>query len=139
MKLTLLRHGIAEDKYLWKNDRDRMLTNHGREKLLNHLNEHHNDLHDIDIIICSPSIRTRQTCALLCSLIMIDPGWIIYDSRIYSFEGYDDIMDCIREIPHEKRHLCIIGHNDSLSDYASHLLKEHVHLKKWHFIQSILP
>ena len=85
-KITLIRHGIAEEKKGDQSDFLRALTPDGRTEFLERLHRHHDELQDIDMIICSPAVRCSQTCNLLCSLLDIDPDWIIYDNRIYSFE-----------------------------------------------------
>lgn len=131
MKLTLIRHGIAEDKKIWKSDFDRALTLHGCKKLLKHLGIHYDILQSIDAIVCSPSLRTRQTCAMLCTIIPFVSEKIIYDKRIYTFENnYYVLLNTIRIYSWDKNHLCLIGHNHSISSLASYLVWEEVIMKK---------
>ena len=89
---------------------------------LSRLHRHSDKLQDIDMIICSPAVRCSQTCALLCSVIDIDPDRILYDNRIYSFEEGDDVLiHILKEIPKDKQHICIIGHNPSMMFLANRL------------------
>ncbi len=83
MRITLIRHGVAEDKNIGKSDFDRELTPYGRKKLLKHFETQYDILQSIDTVLCSSSLRTRQTCALLYSVIPFDTEKIIYDKRIY--------------------------------------------------------
>lgn len=135
MKITLLRHGISIDRETSSiKDFDRPLTAHGRQKLLNHLEQSIEILSTIDIIICSPSIRTRQTCAILCSMINIDPNWILYEPSMYEFEDEQILRNMIDTLPTDRQHICLIGHNNSISHLASQLSHRDVHLKKWNHI-----
>lgn len=138
-EITLIRHGIAEEKKWDQSDFLRPLTPEWRSDFLERLHRHPNELQNIDIIICSPAVRCSQTCNLLCSLLDIDPDWIIYDNRIYTFEEqYDTLLHILQELPSNKQHVCLIGHNDSISALASHLIGEVIHIKKWKIIHTVL-
>lgn len=138
-KITLIRHGIAEEKKDEKSDFLRTLTNEWRTDLLSRIHRHHNELEDIDLIICSPAIRCSQTCNLLCSVIDIDSDWVIYDNRMYSFEESDDaLLHILQEIPKDKQHICLIGHNPSIMFLASRLTQGPIHMKKWKIIHTEL-
>ena len=99
-KITLIRHGITEEKKGNQSDFLRALTVDGRIEFLERLHRHSNELQDIDMIICSPATRCSQTCHLLCSIIDIDPDLIIYDNRIYTFENsYDTLLEVLQSVP----------------------------------------
>lgn len=133
MKLTLIRHGIAEDKNIGQSDWDRVLICDGRKKLLKSFEKNHDTLESIDMIVCSPSIRTRQTCFLLQSMIVLDPSRVSYDQRLYNFSAdADKLHDVIQEYSIiGVQHLCIIGHNHSISALASHYAQCNIVMKKW--------
>lgn len=136
MLLTLIRHGIAEDKNLWKLDLDRMLTWEGRKKQLRSLEKNAESLKSIDTVICSPSARTRQTMALLQSVVVIDEDKIVMDKRIYTFsDNYTLLLDVIKEFSKKKQHLCLIGHNNGISALASYYAGKEVMMKKGEIIQ----
>ena len=137
--ITLIRHGIAEDKKIGQADFVRVLTHQWRKKFLWHIHKDEEQLYTIDMIICSPAIRCRQTCSLLASVINIDPDWIVYDNRIYTFENsYDTLLEVLQSVPWNKQHICLIWHNDSISSLASHLKRELITMKKWKIIHTIL-
>lgn len=138
-KITLIRHGIAEEKKPDQSDFLRALTQEWRSEFLDRLHRHNTELQDIDMIICSPAIRCSQTCSLLCSIVDIDSDWIVYDNRIYSFEEWDDtLLHILQEVPADKKHICLIGHNPSIMFLATRLTGWPVHMKKWKIIHTIL-
>ena len=132
LQITLIRHGIAEDKKIWQSDFDRALTSQWRKKLLKHLEKHHESLCSIDTIICSPSLRTRQTCALLCSVIDIIWEKIIYDKNLYMFENnYQILLHTIAQYNKNMTHICLVGHDYGISDLAMHFSPGNERMKNW--------
>lgn len=131
MHLTLIRHGIAENKHPRQMDIDRALTTHGRKKLLHRFEEEIEYLQSIDVVLCSTATRTRQTCAMLCAVVDIDLHRICYDRRIYDASDYHDLLTLIKEVSSDKHHCCLVGHNNSISLLASHLAGEDIVMKKW--------
>ena len=96
VQITLIRHGSAEDKKTGQSDFDRALTDKWCQKLLKLFIRHRESLNTIDTIICSPSLRTRQTCAVLCSIIDVAVEDILYDTGIYMFDNsYYILFDLI--------------------------------------------
>lgn len=90
----------------------------------------------IDTVICSPSARTRQTMALLQSVVVIDEDKIVMDKRIYTFsDNYTLLLDVIKEFSKKKQHLCLIGHNNGISALASYYAGKEVMMKKGEIIQ----
>lgn len=136
-QLTLIRHAIAEDKLTTKHlDINRPLTTKWRKKVLQHFENNISKLNTIDIILCSPSTRTRQTCNLLTSIIDFNTDRIIYDQSLYNLTwGIESLKNLIQSVPEDKNHVCIIGHNDSISALASNLLGHNIHMKKGDIVQ----
>ena len=131
IKITLLRHAIAQDRKAGESDFLRVLTPEGRKACLKHLEKHAEQLQDIDLILCSPSLRTRQTYALLSSLIDKESQEIVYDEAIYMFEdNHEKLLEIIKNNIKNKQHICLIGHNNSISALASYFTKQAVHMKK---------
>ncbi len=129
MKLTLIRHGKANDTLSNIKDFDRELTEQGEIELINNIENNITALQSIDLIICSWSKRTRQTCELLCDFITIENNNIIYDDNLYMFENrYDAFIDYLYEYKH-KNHICFIGHDYWLSDFAIYLSDNNLRLK----------
>ena len=131
IKITLLRHAIARDRKAGESDFLRVLPPDGRKACLKHLEKQSEHLHDIDLILCSPSMRTRQTYSLLSSLIDKKSQEIIYDEAIYTFEdNYEKLLEIIKNNIQHRQHICLIGHNNSISALATYLTKQAVHMKK---------
>lgn len=131
--LTLLRHGIAEDKLITTHpDILRPLTPNWRKKLLKTLEANQEQLQSIDYILCSRATRARQTCNMLTSVIDFDTEQILYSQDIYDLSGwYHGLWNLIQAIPSDKKHICLVGHNNSISALARYLTWKDVHLKKW--------
>lgn len=106
-------------------------------EFLERLHRHSAELQDIDVIVCSPALRCSQTCNLLCSVIDIEPERVIYDNRIYAHEqGYETLRECIVPYLSHKEHICIIGHNNSISSLASILTQQTTHMKRGKIIHT---
>jgi len=63
--------------------------------------------------MCSPAVRTRQTCDLAVRMFSSKPA-IEYDDRLYSFEGGDGYLDAIHSAPDSCDTLMLVGHNPSI-------------------------
>lgn len=130
-KITLIRHAIAQDHSEQESDFLRILTPDGRKKCLKYLQKHSDQLQDIDLILCSPASRTRQTCNLVCSVIHKENQAIEYNEDIYTFENdHTKLLQILQNATHNHNHICLIGHNNSISALASYLRKETLHMKK---------
>ncbi|HOF01751.1 MAG TPA: histidine phosphatase family protein [Spirochaetota bacterium] len=113
-KLYLLRHA----KSSWDDssipDYERDLNDRGRREAKK-MGEYFLEKNIIpDMIICSPSKRTRETYKLVVSEL----GKIIqtiFEDNIYE-ASISDIFDAISVVPKEVDSLLIIGHNPGMED-----------------------
>jgi phosphohistidine phosphatase len=73
--------------------------------------------HAPDLVLCSPTKRTRQTWgAVAANLPGVEPV-VKYERRIY-LGGADDLLDMVREIEESMSSVLVIGHNPTLSQLA---------------------
>lgn len=72
-----------------------------------------------DLVLCSPSLRTRQTWDRIAGALGPDIE-VQYDSRLY-LAGAEDVLDIIGETPDDVRTLLIVGHNPASQQVASSL------------------
>ncbi|MBA3582521.1 MAG: histidine phosphatase family protein [Gammaproteobacteria bacterium] len=75
----------------------------------------------IDYVLCSSSIRTRQTCAALLagfSDINVD-----YRADLY-LANTDHLIKSLQGLPAAAHHVILIGHNPGLSDLANVLVNK---------------
>jgi phosphohistidine phosphatase len=78
---------------------------------------------DLDLVICSTAMRTRQTLALSGM-----SGKVRYDERVYA-AGYQDLMAVLDEVSDDVATAALVGHNPGLSDLVRMLSGEPVELK----------
>ncbi|MCI2418835.1 histidine phosphatase family protein [Saccharopolyspora sp. K220] len=125
-KLVLVRHA----KSAWPDDTDdvdRPLADRGRrdapavgEWLRKHAAA-------IELVLCSPAVRTRQTWELAAPEIPAEPT-LTYDDRIYAASARE-LLNVIRELPPAVMTAAIVGHNPGLEDLVQLLTGEPAELK----------
>jgi phosphohistidine phosphatase len=77
-----------------------------------------------DMLISSPSKRTRQTAEPIAKQLGTDPANIVYDETIYL--GYlHDLLKIIEAVPDSVTSLVIVGHNPSLTELARFMSKQY--------------
>ena len=70
-----------------------------------------------DLILCSPSVRTRQTLALARPEAWDASPEVHFDTRVY--EGTAQMLiKLLRKLPDQVRHVMIVGHNPALQELA---------------------
>ncbi len=70
-----------------------------------------------DLVLCSPSVRTRQTLTLASVEAWDKPPEIRFDERLYEASA-QTIIDLLKEAPEEVAHVMIVGHNPGMQDLA---------------------
>jgi len=126
--LILVRHAKAE-QVDGKPDHDRELTSRGRndaraigEWLLQASQAGAIASGDIDLVLCSTSVRTRQTLDALSA-----GGASIkdtrFDKRIYN-AGAADLLIVLREVPDTVSTLLVIGHAPGIPVIATALAQD---------------
>lgn len=125
MKLHLLRHAKTEIQSLSGKDFDRTLMTKG----LIQANLAGQFLKDSGVQIketyCSDAARTQQTLSIVAK--SVDCGKVILKHELYLADR-ETLLALLWKIKHNKD-LLIIGHNDGLSELASYLTDQYIHLK----------
>lgn len=116
-RLLLIRHA----KSSWDDpalpDRERPLTKRGRkaaERVAAHLRRAG---HRPDLVLCSPSRRTRETLELL----KLGGADAVVDDGLYGAND-DDLLARLRELPEDAGTVAVIGHNPGMQDLAIELV-----------------
>lgn len=115
-QLFLMRHG--ESGFLETKDFDRSLTEKGILSLRRIGKVLENRNIKIDLAICSPSKRTRQTLQLIRENQEIQE--CIFKEEIY-LGGYEELIKLINKIPFSVNSCILIGHNPAISFLLSTL------------------
>ncbi|TDV50993.1 SixA phosphatase family protein [Actinophytocola oryzae] len=79
---------------------------------------------DLDLVVCSTAVRTRETLALSG----LAAATTRFDERVYA-AAYQDLMSVLDEVPDDVARTAVIGHNPGLSDLVRVLTNEPVELK----------
>lgn len=81
----------------------------------------------VDLVVCSPAKRGRQTWALAGESLSPKPP-VRYEPRVYAAEP-KDLLSVLEELPDEVRTVVLVGHNPGLSELVATLSGEPVELK----------
>lgn len=117
--LTLLRHAKASRDDPSLRDFDRPLTKRGRKEagvIGAHLAARG---FAPDLILCSPSLRTRQTLDLVAACLRFYPR-IDYPESLYNASPAS-LLAAVAVAPEEMNDLLVVGHNPSLHMVALNL------------------
>ena len=118
--LLLVRHAKTESIISWKKDLDRALTASGEQdakKMGEWLNL---KKLQVDQVLSSPAVRTRQTTQLLCKAMHIDDSVVTFPSDLYHATP-DIFFNLIRTLPDAVKTLLIVSHNDGITHFANML------------------
>lgn len=74
-----------------------------------------------DLILCSPSARTRQTLALAAPEAFDNPPEVRFEERLYDASA-QTLFKILRQLPEDVTHVMIVGHNPGLQELAAALL-----------------
>ena len=119
--LHLLRHA----KSSWKEDvadRERRLNRRGREaarRVGRHLPA---TIGELDLVLCSSAVRTRETMELVLADYKVQPRSMIED-ELYA-ASLEKLLDRLRRLSEDNRNVLLIGHNTGLHELAVALTDE---------------
>lgn len=114
-RLHLLRHAkSAIDASL--DDRDRPLTRRGREAARRVGETLPAALGDIDLVLCSAALRTRETAALVLAGFTVRPP-VAFEDALY-LAGATALRRRLRRLDEGAAAVLVIGHNPGLHELA---------------------
>jgi len=70
-----------------------------------------------NLILCSPSVRTRQTLTQASAEAWDKAPKVRYDERLYEASA-QNIFEVLKEVPDKVDHVMIVGHNPGMQDLA---------------------
>jgi phosphohistidine phosphatase len=114
-RLHLLRHAKSsrEDG---AEDRERPLSKRGREAARHLADSLPAVLGDLDLVLCSPSRRTRETAELALAGYA-PPPTILYDDALY-LAGAAALIQRLRRVGDATGAVLVVGHNPGLHELA---------------------
>lgn len=75
------------------------------------------ELSELDLIVCSPAERARQTCELLAAELGAAPD-VRSEPRLYG-DSAQGMLGVVRELPEQARTVAFIGHNPDIEELVS--------------------
>lgn len=122
--LYIVRHGKAVERCSDKIDFERSLIEKGifeTQKIAKYLKTHLKE--KIDILISSPSNRTKETAEIIAEINRIPINSIIYFENLYEGlgNGITPYVDAIKNIDNSYNSILISGHNPDLTDLCKML------------------
>lgn len=107
-RIVFVRHAEAASATASGEDRDRPLTDRGRDQARASGRWLHEAGIGCDLVLCSPSARTRETIDEMalggCSEAEVD-----IDPRLYNATP-EDVLSVLREVPHETSVVLVVAH-----------------------------
>lgn len=119
--LYLIRHAKSSWKNLTLSDFDRPLNKRGKvdAPLMAELLKEKNI--KPDLIIASPSYRTRKTAQIIATKIGYNKNEIIYFESLYH-ATLTTLLDAIKYLDDRYENVFIVGHNPSINYFANEYL-----------------
>ena len=120
-RLFILRHAKSAPSKPGMNDHDRPLAPRGRLALPT-VARHITELLEgrpLDLVLCSPAARTRETVAGITAAIGETP--VRFKRRLY-LADLDDLLDVLRGQADDVHSILLCGHNPGLHQLALALL-----------------
>ena len=131
MNLHLLRHAKTDQRSSTGKDIDRKLLVKGKNQS-SEMGKYFNELSFApSIILCSSSVRTRETISLIQKVHTFKSD-VIYLENLYLCEKEELLLILCSQI--NAKDVFIIGHNNGLSDFASYLTDDYIELKTCDFV-----
>ncbi len=117
--LLFLRHGKAERYSFEKQDFDRELTSRGirNSEQISEILLHHKIVPEI--IIASPSMRTKQTAEIFAGNIGFPINDIRFEPGLYDQVGVAEMVEILESIEDDKHVIMVVGHNPWISSITS--------------------
>lgn len=121
-RLLLLRHAKAEAHADGKDDRSRALTERGRIDAARMAVFMRKKQYLPDFVLCSTSVRTRETLEYWSVAIAENPK-AQYSDALYLAEP-ETMLSLIRRAPDTSKALMVVAHNPGTEQIAMALLRE---------------
>lgn len=124
MKLFLLRHGDASFHTPSGKDKDRRLSELGKDQIIRlRLFLEMNPIDGPVTTFCSSAIRTQETLHLLKESLVVEESFLVDELYLASSST---LMDYFKEINVKTENVLLIGHNPGISDFASYLTDKEI-------------
>jgi phosphohistidine phosphatase len=114
--VTLIRHAHADNARHGQEDADRPLSARGQKEAAQAAAAFAAAGRIPDLLLVSPSRRTRATADELVRALGLDPHTVRVEERLY-LAPVDVLLGVLQGAADSHRHLAVVGHNPGLSDF----------------------
>jgi len=119
-RLTLVRHAKSDWSLPDQADWDRPLNKRGQRDAPEMARRLRSRRLKPDRILSSPAVRALSTATVMARELKFDAAKLRQDERLY-LAGPEDLLEVIRELGAEAKHLMVFGHNPGLTECANRL------------------
>ncbi|MBC7862163.1 MAG: histidine phosphatase family protein [Bacteroidia bacterium] len=123
--LYLIRHAKSDHDSLSLSDFDRPLEQRGIDNAIAMGNFFKGKSPCIDLVILSPSARTKQTFDLICGKWLPDSVRVVKDTALYNCSK-DEALQVVNKIPEKYKCVILVGHNTWITSFANSMQDEKV-------------
>jgi len=122
MELYLIRHGLAGDRGAeWPDDSKRPLTPDGIAKLRKEAKGLVDLDVELDVIVTSPLVRTRQTADVFIEVLKKKPALVLSDALAPAGTPTSVVQEIGRHV--RKARVALVGHEPNLGELAAQLIQ----------------
>lgn len=119
MNIYIVRHGDAERSSINKKDSQRELTPAGKEKLKKAVDGWKNLICNVDHIVSSPYIRTKQTAEIIAFGLKFNKE-ILLDDKLICGGSTEDLIMLANSL--DGKDIIFVGHQPDCSEHLSNLI-----------------
>lgn len=123
--LYIMRHAKSSWKFEELSDHDRPLNKRGRNDAPLMGQELDANNVKLQLILSSPAVRALTTATLVARELNYDADDIAVDDRIYGASA-EELLEIAQEAPAEVDTMMMVGHNESISEFANMLSPKHI-------------
>jgi len=122
-RLTLVRHAQADEQLPDQSDWERPLTKRGTLDAAEMAKRLKSQRLKPDLILCSPALRTRQTCEPFAKFLGVAADKIVYEDDLYLADT-KHLLQCVQRAG-DVGHIMVIAHNPGITEFAQWLAKDY--------------
>jgi phosphohistidine phosphatase len=119
-RLTLVRHAKSDWSLPGQQDWDRVLNKRGQQDAPEMARRLRSRRLKPDLMLASPAVRALTTASIMARELKVPPERIAPDERLYLADPAM-IVEVVRELGGDLKHLMVFGHNPGITECANRL------------------
>lgn len=116
--LIIIRHANSIHQGLYESDFERTLSHKGEKEAILMTEKLSIKINSIDLFLCSPSFRTKQTCDIFFK--KYERAEIKYEEKLYHASA-STIYNVIEKTDESFHTVALISHNPGITDFVNSL------------------